>query len=81
MLSAKAVAIPVSRLVAPGPEVTAQTPTFPDQNRPDIGIQDTVVEGTDRNAGVSEYLRHALQFQTLYDRIRSIHLCFPPFLI
>ena len=75
MLSAKAVAIPVSRLVAPGPEVTA------DQNRPDIGIQDTVVEGTDRNAGVAEYLRHALQFQTLYDRIRSIHLCFPPFLI
>ena len=53
----------------------------PDQNRPDIGIQDTVVEGTDRNAGVAEYLRHALQFQTLYDRIRSIHLCFPPFLI
>ncbi len=30
MLSAKAVAIPVITLVAPGPEVTAQTPTFPE---------------------------------------------------
>ena len=29
MLSANAVATPVIRFVAPGPEVTAQTPTFP----------------------------------------------------
>ena len=29
MLSAKAVAIPVIRLVAPGPLVTAHTPTLP----------------------------------------------------
>ena len=30
ILSAKAVAIPVITLVAPGPEVTAHTPIFPD---------------------------------------------------
>ena len=29
MLSAKAVAIPVIRFVAPGPDVTTQTPGFP----------------------------------------------------
>ena len=30
ILSAKAVAIPVITFVAPGPDVTAHTPTFPD---------------------------------------------------
>ncbi len=30
MLSANAVAMPVITFVAPGPEVTAQTPTFPE---------------------------------------------------
>ena len=44
-----------------------------DEHRTDIGIQDTIIKGCNRNSRITENMRYSLFFQTLYDRICSKH--------